>query len=202
MSSDLDLVIKRLESELNNRNLKGPKNYVKQEMKNNLEENNGKESNIDALKIPLKSNIIYNKNIFQNEINQMKKQIEDDLFQYIFKLKSEMKKSLDEINIKMNIFKEELLKINIMNDNLRNTTGKLSELENNFNLHKKEYQLTSAMTIQNNENYEIININLKEKYEQNDKMINSLENYVKNLINQQKIFEEKYNDYYSKNINN
>ena len=105
MSTDLDLIIKRLESELNNGGLTVDKS--KDKMVNNFfEEEKNKVTNYQNLKL----RNYYNNTEYKKEINEMKQQMESDFYEYILKLKSEMKNYMDGVNKKMLNYENELRK--------------------------------------------------------------------------------------------
>ena len=134
--SDLDFVIQRLQSELENRGLNVQKNKDKPliAINNYFEESKEKDPILSDMKMPLKSNInnIPKLNIYQYEINQMKNQIEKDINQYLDQLKYDMKKSLDQLNSKMFCLEKELLKINMFNNNIREITRKKASCPGNI----------------------------------------------------------------------
>ena len=202
MSNDLDLVIETLKSELNSRGINIRNNENNAIMNNYFDENKEKQKIINGGNINFNSDNNYN-NIskinnynYNYELNQMKKQIQNDLYQSILQLKMDMKRSIDNINNKMFNIENHLLKNNTLNDNLRDILIKLSKIENDFILLDKDLKSTSSITIRNNEDIENTKQFLKGISEENDKIINQLNNKVNNIINKHIIFESKYNEYY------
>ena len=194
MTDDLDCVIQRLESELKNKGIKPP-NY-----KNNnyLQENKEKEKIFNGGNTVYQPNNNIRTNNYKYEINEVK----NDLYEYISQIKLDMKKAIDNLNSKIFYFEKELLKINIMNDNLRDNTVQLSQLENDYKLFYKEFLTINSISLGNKGNIENITEVIKGQMEENNKTINGLKLMVNNVINRQSIFEQKYKELYENSVNN
>jgi chromosome segregation ATPase len=201
MSNDLDLVIKTLEYELNNRGIQIDKNKNNIIMNNYLEDKKEKDNLVNGGNINFNLDKKYYKNSKMNnqnyDLNQMKKQIENDLYQFILQLKVDTKRSLDYINNRITNLENQLLKVNSMNDKLRDILGKQSELENNNKLFDKKFNLINLNTIQFKENIE----NNKQLINEHSELINELNIKINNIKNDYSAFEIKHNGNYNNNIN-
>ena len=182
MSANLDLIIKSLQTELKSRGVQIE----------NVEEkpkiiNNGNELNAKNLK---KSQSLI-KNI--NEERKIKEYIETCLYNTLMPLKVEIKSNLEKINFQLNNFEKELLKINLMNDNIRTFNSKLSKIENDYNLLYKNFSINNSLSVQNKENFENININIKTYMNDTNQEFLKLKKDMNNISKNQKEIEKKYN---------
>ena len=182
MSANLDLIIKSLQTELKSRGVQIE----------NVEEkpkiiNNGNELNAKNLK---KSQSLV-KNI--NEERKIKEYIEACLYNTLMPLKVEIKSNLEKINFQLNNFEKELLKINLMNDNIRTFNSKLSKIENDYNLLYKNFSINNSLSLQNKENFENININIKTYMNDTNQEFLKLKKDMNNISKNQKEIEKKYN---------
>ena len=178
MSTDLDLIIKRLESELNNGGLAVDKN--KDRMVNNFFE---EEKSKVIINPNLKFKNYYNNTDYKKEINEMKQKMESDFYEHILKLKSEMKNFMDGVNKKMLIYDNELKKCSSVNDNLNKITVSLSELENNYNVMKRDLKSTRELELSNKNNIEISREIFKQQIDNNNENVNKLEGKVNEMSN-------------------
>ena len=193
MSKNLDLIIKSLQTELQARGIQIENETEKPKINNNLNESN----NNNLFK---SQSLIKNK----NEERKIKEHIEACLYNTLMPLKVEIKSTLEKINFKMNNFEKELLKINLMNDNIRTFNTKLSKIENDYNLLYKNFSMSNSLSVQNKENYENINTNIKTYMDDTNNEILKLKNEMNNITKNQKDIEKKYNfDEFNNNfINN
>ena len=193
MSKNLDLIIKSLQTELQARGIQIENETEKPKINNSLNELN----NNNLLK---SQSLIKNK----NEERKIKDYIETCLYNTLMPLKVEIKSTLEKINFKMNNFEKELLKINLMNDNIRTFNTKLSKIENDYNLLYKNFSMSNSLSVQNKENYENINTNIKTYMDDTNNEILKLKNEMNNITNNQKDIEKKYNfgEYNNNFINN
>ena len=193
MSKNLDLIIKSLQTELQARGIQIENETEKPKINNSLNELN----NNNLLK---SQNLIKNK----NEERKIKDYIETCLYNTLMPLKVEIKSTLEKINFKMNNFENELLKINLMNDNIRTFNTKLSKIENDYNLLYKNFSMSNSLSVQNKENYENINTNIKTYMDDTNNEILKLKNEMNNITKNQKDIEKKYNfgEYNNNFINN
>ena len=193
MSKNLDLIIKSLQTELQARGIQIENETEKPKINNSLNELN----NNNLLK---SQSLIKNK----NEERKIKDYIETCLYNTLMPLKVEIKSTLEKINFKMNNFENELLKINLMNDNIRTFNTKLSKIENDYNLFYKNFSMSNSLSVQNKENYENINTNIKTYMDDTNNEILKLKNEMNNITKNQKDIEKKYNfgEYNNNFINN
>ena len=193
MSKNLDLIIKSLQTELQARGIQIENETEKPKINNSLNELN----NNNLLK---SQSLIKNK----NEERKIKDYIETCLYNTLMPLKVEIKSTLEKINFKMNNFENELLKINLMNDNIRTFNTKLSKIENDYNLLYKNFSMNNSLSVQNKENYENINTNIKTYMDDTNNEILKLKNEMNNITKNQKDIEKKYNfgEYNNNFINN
>ena len=193
MSKNLDLIIKSLQTELQARGIQIENETEKPKINNSLNELN----NNNLLK---SQSLIKNK----NEERKIKDYIETCLYNTLMPLKVEIKSTLEKINFKMNNFENELLKINLMNDNIRTFNTKLSKIENDYNLLYKNFSMSNSLSVQNKENYENINTNIKTYMDDTNNEILKLKNEMNNITKNQKDIDKKYNfgEYNNNFINN
>ena len=193
MSKNLDLIIKSLQTELQARGIQIENETEKPKINYSLNELN----NNNLLK---SQSLIKNK----NEERKIKDYIETCLYNTLMPLKVEIKSTLEKINFKMNNFENELLKINLMNDNIRTFNTKLSKIENDYNLLYKNFSMSNSLSVQNKENYENINTNIKTYMDDTNNEILKLKNEMNNITKNQKDIEKKYNfgEYNNNFINN
>ena len=193
MYKNLDLIIKSLQTELQARGIQIENETEKPKINNSLNELN----NNNLLK---SQSLIKNK----NEERKIKDYIETCLYNTLMPLKVEIKSTLEKINFKMNNFEKELLKINLMNDNIRTFNTKLSKIENDYNLLYKNFSMSNSLSVQNKENYENINTNIKTYMDDTNNEILKLKNEMNNITKNQKDIEKKYNfgEYNNNFINN
>ena len=175
MSTNLDLIIKSLQTELQSRGIQIENETEKPKINNSLNELN----NNNLLK---SQSLIKNK----NEERKIKDYIETCLYNTLMPLKVEIKSTLEKINFKMNNFEKELLKINLMNDNIRTFNTKLSKIENDYNLLYKNFSMSNSLSVQNKENYENINTNIKTYMDDTNNEILKLKNEMNNITKNQK----------------
>ena len=198
MSKNLDFSFNKIESlELKNGGYTPVKTKDKK-VNNYLEEKN---KLINFKTINLRTNSNNKSPDYRHEVNRVKKQIENDLYQYILQLKTEMKKTIDNANKKANIYEKELLKINLMNNNLNNILFRLSKLENEYDIIKQDLQSTKSLELKNNESIKNTKQYIKEQFSNSHSIINELKENVNFIKNQQLQFEEKSNIYFSSKIN-
>ena len=192
MSTNLDLIIKSLQTELQSRGIQIENETEKPKINDNLNELN------NSLK--KSQSLIKNK----NEERKIKDYIETCLYNTLMPLKVEIKSNLEKINFKMNNFEKELLKINLMNDNIRTFNSKLSKIENDYNLLHKNFSVSNSLSVQNKENYENINTNIKTYMDDTNKEILQLKNDMNYITKTQKDIEKKFNfnDYNNNYISN
>ena len=208
MSYNLDLVIKSLQTELKTRgielnNAKGTKinNYIKDI---NITEkpqiiNGGIATNIKDMN---QNNLLKSQSFLRNrnEERQIKEYIEVCLYNMMTPLKVELKSSLENINLKMNNFEKELLKINLLNENIRTFTSKLSKLENDYNLLNKNLLLTNSLSAKNRANFENLDTNFKTLINDTNKSIFQLKDEINKVSNNQRNFDNNINfDNYNNN---
>ena len=108
-------------------------------------------------------------------------------------LKVEIKSSLEKINFRMNNFENELLKINLMNENMRTFNSKLSKIENDYNLLYKNFSKNNSLSVQNKENLDNIDKNIKTYMDDTNKEILKLKSNMNNISQNQKSLESKCN---------
>ena len=198
MSKNLDFSFNKIESlELKNGGYTPVKTKDKK-VNNYLEEKN---KLINFKTINLRTNSNNKSPDYRHEVNRVKKQIENDLYQYILQLKIEMKKTIDNANKKANIYEKELLKINMMNNNLNNILFRLSKLENEYDIIKQDLQSTKSLELKNNESIKNTKQYIKEQFSNSHSIINELKENINFIKNQQLQFEEKSNIYFSSKVN-
>jgi len=198
MSKNLDFSFNKIESlELKNGGYTPVKTKDKK-VNNYLEEKN---KLINFKTINLRTNSNNKSPDYRHEVNRVKKQIENDLYQYILQLKTEMKKTIDNANKKANIYEKELLKINLMNNNLNNILFRLSKLENEYDIIKQDLQSTKSLELKNNESIKNTKQYIKEQFSNSHSIINELKENINFIKNQQLQFEEKSNIYFSSKVN-
>jgi hypothetical protein len=197
MSNNLDFSINEIESDLKNGGYTPIKNKDRK-VNNYLEEKN-KLINFKNIKLRTDSN---NKSPdYRQEVNRVKKQIENDLYQYILQLKIEMKKTIDDANKKANNYEKELLKINMMNINLNDILYRLSNLESEYDLIKQDLQSIKSLELKKIESIKNTKQYIKEQFSNSHSIINELKESINNIKNQQLQFEEKSNIYFSNKVN-
>ena len=182
MSANLDLIIKSLQRELKSRGVQIENVEEKPKIINNVNELNAKN---------LKKSQSLIKNI--NEERKIKEYIEACLYNTLMPLKVEIKSNLEKINFQLNNFEKELLKINLMNDNIRTFNSKLSKIENDYNLLYKNFSMNNSLSLQNKENFENININIKTYMNDTNQEFLKLKKDMNNISKNQKEIEKKYN---------
>ena len=182
MSANLDLIIKSLQTELKSRGVQIENVEEKPKIINNVNELNAKN---------LKKSQSLIKNI--NEERKIKEYIEACLYNTLMPLKVEIKSNLEKINFQLNNFEKELLKINLMNDNIRTFNSKLSKIENDYNLLYKNFSMNNSLSLQNKENFENININIKTYMNDTNQEFLKLKKDMNNISKNQKEIEKKYN---------
>ena len=197
MSNNLNFSFHKVESELKNGGYT-PVKKKSPKVNNYLEEKN-KLINLKNINIRTNSN---NKSPdYRQEVNRVKKQIENDLYQYILQLKIEMKKTIDDANKKANNYEKELLKINMMNINLNDILYRLSKLESDYDLIKQDLQSIKSLELKKIESIKNTKQYIKEQFSNSHSIINELKESINNIKNQQLQFEEKSNIYFSNKIN-
>ena len=140
----------------------------------------------------------------RNEERQIKEYIEVCLYNMMTPLKVELKSSLENINLKMNNFEKELLKINLLNENIRTFTSKLSKLENDYNLLNKNLLLTNSLSAKNRANFENLDTNFKTLINDTNKSIFQLKDEINKVSNTQRNFDNNINfdNYNNNNVSN
>ena len=211
MSYNLDIVIKSLQTELNSRGIEfknGTRdtkinNYMKDISEKPQIINGGQMTNIKDLYNGQNLYKTQNFSTNRNEEKQIKEYIELCVYNMFMPLKQELKGSLESINFKMNHFEKELLKINIMNENLRTFTSQISKIENDYNLLYKNLISTNSLTAKNQSNFENLDTNFKTFLNGTNKSLYQLKDDLNKISNNQKNFDNKYNiDDYNNNIVN
>ena len=206
MSYNLELVIRSLQSDLksrgivieNNTNTK-INNYI-----NDFSETpqiiNGGAKNLNQNNKPNTKSFIKNR----NEEIQFKEYIEECLYNMFMPLKTELKGSLENINNKMRYFENEILKINLMNENIRTFNSKFSKLENDYNLLYKNFNNLSSLSAKNQANYENLDTTFKSYINDMNKNLSNLKNELKKDLNNQKSVDNQNNfdNLYNNAINN
>ena len=200
MSNNLDFVIKTLETELesigidNENSGKKPviNNYLndlsgKQQIINGGTSMNMKELNINNLQKSQK--FLRNR----NEERQIKEYIENCLYNMFMPLKTDLKSSLENINFKVVNLEKELLKINNLNENIRTLTSKFSKLENDYRLLSSNFNSIKSLSIQNKENLENLDKNIKTHIDKSNTNFFQLKDEMNNILNNQKLFQNKNN---------
>ena len=200
MSNNLDFVIKTLETELesigidNENSGKKPviNNYLndlsgKQQIINGGTSMNMKELNINNLQKSQK--FLRNR----NEERQIKEYIENCLYNMFMPLKTDLKSSLENINFKVVNLEKELLKINNLNENIRTLTSKFSKLENDYRLLSSNFNSIKSLSIQNKENLENLDKNIKTHIDKSNTNFFKLKDEMNNILNNQKLFQNKNN---------
>ena len=182
MSANLDLIIKSLQTELKSRGVQIENVEEKPKIINNVNE-------LIAKNLKKSQSLI--KNI--NEERKIKEYIETCLYNTLMPLKVEIKSNLEKINFQLNNFEKELLKINLMNDNIRTFNSKLSKIENDYNLLYKNFSMNNSLSLQNKENFENININIKTYMNDTNQEFLKLKKDMNNISKNQKEIEKKYN---------
>ena len=210
MSYNLDLVIKSLQTELKTRgielnNTNGAKinNYIKDITEKSQIINRGIAANIKDMN---QNNLLKSQSFLRNrnEERQIKEYIEVCLYNMMTPLKVELKSSLENINLKMNNFEKELLKINLLNENIRTFTSKLSKLENDYNLLNKNLLLTNSLSAKNRANFENLDTNFKTLINDTNKSIFQLKDEINKVSNTQRNFDNNINfdNYNNNNVSN
>ena len=206
MSYNLELVIRSLQSDLksrgivieNNTNTK-INNYI-----NDFSEKpqiiNGGAKNLNQNNKPNTKSFIKNR----NEEIQFKEYIEECLYNMFMPLKTELKGSLENINNKMRYFENEILKINLMNENIRTFNSKFSKLENDYNLLYKNFNNLSSLSAKNQANYENLDTTFKSYINDMNKNLFNLKNELNKDLNNQKSVDNQNNfdNLYNNAINN
>ena len=206
MSYNLELVIRSLQSDLksrgivieNNTNTK-INNYI-----NDFSEKpqiiNGGAKNLNQNNKPNTKSFIKNR----NEEIQFKEYIEECLYNMFMPLKTELKGSLENINNKMRYFENEILKINLMNENIRTFNSKFSKLENDYNLLSKNFNNLSSLSAKNQANYENLDTTFKSYINDMNKNLSNLKNELNKDLNNQKSVDNQNNfdNLYNNAINN
>ena len=182
MATNLDLIIKSLQTELKSRGVQIENDTEKPKIINNVNELNA--NNLKKSQSLIKS---------INEERKIKEYIEACLYNTLMPLKVEIKSNLEKINFQLNNFEKELLKINLMNDNIRTFNSKLSKIENDYNLLYKNFSMSNSLLVQNKENFENININIKTYMNDTNQEILKLKKDMNNISKNQKEIEKKYN---------
>ena len=187
MSTEIDFVIQRLESDLKKRGIKNEKqinNYIKEKKENNQLINGGDPINYDKI-------------ASTNTINQL----ENNFYQNMLQFKSEVKNYLDNINTKIFNIEKHLLKINLINDNYRDTNSRLTKVENDYKLFYNEFAKTNSICIENKKNVEYIKEVITEQSKENNILTKELKINMKNILNRQTFLEAKINENNNNNLN-
>ena len=211
MTSNLDVIIKSLQTELKSRGINVENNFGNTKYNNYLNDLNEKSKiinegtefntkNLGGNNLQKSQPFLRNK----NEELQIKEYIEISVYNMIMPLKTDLKSSIEDINIKMNILEKELLKINLMNENIRNVSSKLSKIENDYNLLYKNVVSLNSLSSKNQTNFETLDSNFKTYTNDANKNIYQLKDELSKVSNNQQIFDTKYNfEIYNTNtINN
>ena len=187
MSTEIDFVIQRLESDLKKRGIKNEKqinNYIKEKKENNQLINGGDPINYDKI-------------ASTNTINQL----ENNFYQNILQFKSEVKNYIDNINTKIFNIEKNLLKINLINDNYRDSNSRLAKVENDYKLFYNEFAKTNSICIENKKNVEYIKEVITEQSKENNILTKELKINMKNILNRQTFLDAKINENNNNNIN-
>ena len=187
MSTEIDFVIQRLESDLKKRGIKNEKqinNYIKEKKENNQLINGGDPINYDKI-------------ASTNTINQL----ENNFYQNILQFKSEVKNYIDNINTRIFNIEKNLLKINLINDNYRDSNSRLAKVENDYKLFYNEFAKTNSICIENKKNVEYIKEVITEQSKENNILTKELKINMKNILNRQTFLDAKINENNNNNIN-
>ena len=187
MTTNLDLIIKSLQTELKSRGIQIENETEKPKIINGGNINNAIDLNVNNLQ---KSQ---NGIKIKNDERKIKEYIDACLYNTLMPLKVEIKSSLEKINFRMNNFENELLKINLMNENMRTFNSKLSKIENDYNILYKNFSKNNTLSVQNKENLENIDKNIKTYMDDTNKEILKLKSNMNNISQNQKSLESKCN---------
>ena len=201
MSYDLDVVINTLQKELKTRGIDIDNTSSSPKLNNFMNDINENR----PLNNKNKNNMLKNQPVDINKRDeiQIKQYIETTLYKMIMPIKDDIKNYLTNINFKIINFERELLKINPMNENIRNFSSKLSKLENDYNLLSKNINSINSLSVQNKSNIESINQIIKININENSNSISKLTKDINKVINNQSNLENKItnnNDNNNKNI--
>ena len=210
MTSNLDMIIKSLQTELKSRGIDVENNLGNTKYNNYLTDLTEKPKIINggtAINTKhLVGNNLQNSQPFlinKNDDLQIKEYIEISIYNMITPLKTDLKSSLEDINFKMNNLEKELLKINLMNENIRNFSSKLSKMENDYNLLYKNVVSLNSLSSKTQTNFETLDSNFKTYTNDANKNIYQLKDEMSKVSNNQKTFDTKYNfDIYNNNFKN
>ena len=189
MSYNLDLVIKSLQADLKSRGIV-IENNTNTKFNNYIQNFSEKQQIINGATKNLDENNLKNTKLFlknRNEEILIREYIEECVYNMFMPLKTELKGSLENVNIKMSNFENEILKINLMNENLRTFNGKFSKLENDYNLLSKNLNKLDSLLAKNQANFE----NLETTFKSNINDINENLLHLKNEMNKDNFFFNK-----------
>ena len=163
MSYNLDLVIKSLQADLKSRGII-IENNTNTKFNNFIQNFSEKPQIINGATKNLDENNLQNTKLFlknRNEEILIREYIEECVYNIFMPLKTELKGSLENVNIKMSNFENEILKINLMNENLRTFNAKFSKLENDYNLLSKNLNKLDSLLAKNQVNFENLETTFK-----------------------------------------
>jgi len=163
MSYNLDLVIKSLQADLKSRGIV-IENNTNTKFNNFIQNFSEKPQIINGATKNLDENNLQNTKLFlknRNEEILIREYIEECVYNMFMPLKTELKGSLENVNIKMSNFENEILKINLMNENLRTFNAKFSKLENDYNLLSKNLNKLDSLLAKNQANFENLEATFK-----------------------------------------
>ena len=200
MTSNLDIIIKSLQTELKSRGIDVENNLGNTKYNNYLTDLTEKPKIINGGTAINTKHLVGNNLqksqpflINKNDGLQIKEYIEISIYNMISPLKTDLKSSLEDINFKMNNLEKELLKINLMNENIRNFSSKLSKMENDYNLLYKNVVSLNSLSSKTQTNFETLDSNFKTYTNDANKNIYQLKDEMSKVSNNQKIFDSKYN---------
>ena len=206
MSYNLDLVIKSLQADLKSRGIV-IENNTNTKFNNFIQNFSEKPQIINGATKNLDENNLQNTKLFlknRNEEILIREYIEECVYNMFMPLKTELKGSLENVNIKMSNFENEILKINLMNENLRTFNAKFSKLENDYNLLSKNLNKLDSLLAKNQANFENLEATFKSNMNDINENLLHLKNEMNKDINNQKNIDNQNNfdKLYNNAINN
>lgn len=206
MSYNLDLVIKSLQADLKSRGIV-IENNTNTKFNNFIQNFSEKPQIINGATKNLDENNLQNTKLFlknRNEEILIREYIEECVYNMFMPLKTELKGSLENVNIKMSNFENEILKINLMNENLRTFNAKFSKLENDYNLLSKNLNKLDSLLAKNQANFENLEATFKSNINDINENLLHLKNEMNKDINNQKNIDNQNNfdKLYNNAINN
>ena len=206
MSYNLDLVIKSLQADLKSRGIV-IENNTNTKFNNFIQNFSEKPQIINGATKNLDENNLQNTKLFlknRNEEILIREYIEECVYNMFMPLKTELKGSLENVNIKMSNFENEILKINLMNENLRTFNAKFFKLENDYNLLSKNLNKLDSLLAKNQANFENLEATFKSNMNDINENLLHLKNEMNKNINNQKNIDNQNNfdKLYNNAINN